>query len=156
MFNANLPRWIFASISKHFTTKCPSLMLFIEGQLRPTTLSKDWIELRVDGPYLTEVSKGYWKVYSEINVLLSSYMDQKNYHRIHQDAGTVAAAFTCIEIYRYGIGIEDDQSLVGAMQLVRDTRGRERIQISHFGMIDPDKQLYQATVEGHYSMFLES
>jgi hypothetical protein len=40
------------------------------------------------------------------------------------------------------------------LKLVADARGKERIQVSHFGKIEPNTPLLQATVEGHYEMFL--
>lgn len=148
------PRWIFASISKHFDANKQTLYLFIEGMHRETRSRKDFIELRVDGPYLTEQSKGYWRNYIEINVLVQSAMDDSDFHRIYKDVGIVVNAFTDIPVYKYGNQAYDDDSLLGCLKLVADARGKERIQVSHFGKIEPNVPLLQATVEGHYEMFL--
>jgi len=121
---------------------------------RETRVLKDFIEFRQDGPYLTEVCKGVWRVFIEVNILVQSAMDDKNFHRIHTNVGIVAAAFTSIPVYKYGNNAQDDQSLLGCLQLVSDARGKERIQISHFGRIDVGTPLHQSTVEGHYEMFL--
>jgi hypothetical protein len=150
----NVPRWLFASVANHFDENRQGLSMFVEGQHRATRTLKDFIELRFDGPYLTELSKGYWKVYVEINVLVQSAMDDENFHRIHTNVGKVAVAFSDIGVYKYGTGPDDDQSLLGCLKLVADARGKERIQISHFGKIAPHTEVLQATVEGHYEMRL--
>ena len=150
----NLPRWLFASVSKHFDDNKQDLALFIEGQYRTTRNIKDFIELRFDGPDLTEISKGYWKVYTEINVLVQSAMDDENFHRIHTTVGKVVAAFTDIEVYKYGTGDDDDDSLLGCLVLLADARSKEKTKVAHFGQIGPDTMLLQASVEGHYLMHL--
>ncbi|TRZ52358.1 MAG: hypothetical protein D4S01_03070, partial [Dehalococcoidia bacterium] len=55
-------RWIFASVSKHFDTYKGDLLMFIEGQHRGIHPPKDFIELRMDGPYLTKFSTTEFKV----------------------------------------------------------------------------------------------
>lgn len=147
----NLPRWIFASVSKHFDARRQGIPMFIEGQLRKTRAEEDFIELRVDGPYYTEISKGFWNVYIEINVLVQAAQDQADYHRIHKLVGVVAAAFTqVISILKLGDNVGDDDSLVACLKLLGDKEKRERIQISHFGQVEPETGIFQATVEAHY------
>ncbi len=153
--NKNWPRWIFASVSKHFYDNRDGIAIYVEGQHRDTKDNKDFFEIRVDGPYFTEYSKGYWRCYTEVNILVQSAMDNVNFHRIHTNVGIVAAAFTnAIPVYKYGSGDDDDDTLLGCMQLVSDYRGKERIQINHFGIIDKNVNLMQASVEGHYEIFL--
>jgi hypothetical protein len=150
----NLPRWIFSSVSEHFNDRKQGLHLYIEGFHRATRTEKDFIELRVDGPYLTELSKGYWKVYSEINVLVQSAMDDEDYHRVWKDIGIVAVAFSNIPVYKFGDGPDDDNSLLGCMNLINNARDKEKVQVSYFGKIAPSAEVHQATVEGHYEMRL--
>jgi hypothetical protein len=126
--------------------------MFLEGTHRATEDQKDFIELRMDGPYLTELSKGYWKAYVEVNVLLQSAIDDANFHRIWTNIGIVAVAFTSIPIYKYGNGPEDDDSLFGCMELLHDVREKQKTQISYFGKIAPSAEVQQATVEGHYEL----
>lgn len=147
--NSNWPRWVFASVSKHFQVST-GLPVFIEGQHRDTRKEKDFIEVRMDGPQFTEVSKGYWKIYGEVNILVTSAMDTNNYHRIHQSVGLVAAAFTMIHLFKYGTGVDDDQSHWGCWNLLQDTGKRQRIDIFHFGKVDVKSEIVQASVEGHY------
>lgn len=154
--NKNWPRWIFASVSKHFDAEKQGLHMFVEGEHRDTRDKLDFLEFRLDGPYITEVSKGYFRLYIEVNILVQSTKNQTNIHRIHENVGIAAAAFwNGIKVFKYGNGVDDDQSYLGCLQLVTDARGKERIQISHFGQIEPKTRVLQATVEGHYEMFLK-
>lgn len=153
--NKNWPRWVFASVSKHIDDRKDGLTLFIEGQHRDTEGLVDFLELRVDGPNFTEVSRGCFHFFVEVNILVQSAMDDSNFHRIHTDVGIAAAALTSsIPVFKYGTGVDDDQSLLGCLRLIQDKRGREKVQVSHFGQIDPVTKLMQATVEGHYEMLL--
>ena len=154
--NINWPRWIFASICKHFDDCRGDYDLFIEGQFRDAGApDKDFLELRVDGPYITEINKNYYKLYVEVNVLIQSQMDNTNYHRIYDDMGKVASMFTTVNLYKYGTGSEDTQEHFGCLLLLQDTQNRNRIQINNFGQVDPKTRLTQATVEGHYEITLQ-
>jgi len=129
--------------------------MFIEGQLRNTRELKDFIELRIDGPDQTELSKDFWKVYIEINVLVQSAQDDADYHRIYNSVGVVTAAFEqTISIFKLGDGDDDDDSLVGCFNLLGDNEARERIKISHFGQVGPDTGIFQSSIEGHYVAML--
>lgn len=146
-----LVRWIIASISKHFDDRKGSIDLFIEGQIRDTSDLKDFAELRIDGPYITEVSNGFYRIYVEINVLVQSSFDQQNYHRIYNTVGKIVTIFEkTISIFKYGTGSNDDDSLLLCLNLLGDIGKRERIQVSHFGQIEPKTGIYQSTVEAHY------
>lgn len=149
------PRWIFASLCKHFDTHRDELPLIIEGQELPTNTAMDKIELRIDGPRGTELSKDYWYLYMEINVLVSSVIDNANLHKIHTSVGIVAAAFHGqIPVYKYGKNAGDDDTLLGCLQLIQD-RGRNPISINHYGQPDPETRILQSSVEGHYFIHLE-
>jgi hypothetical protein len=150
-----MPRWIFASLSAHFQSglDAATLPLFIEGQHRATRDLPNFAELRVDGPWMTELSRGYWRLFSEVNILVQVAKDDRFYHQIHDSVGIVANAFeNTIGVFRYGDGPSDDQTEVGCLKL--QSQGNERIQINHFGQIAPESNLLQATVEGHYVMNL--
>ena len=157
--NPNWPRWIFATVSKHFTdaSQVAGTPLFIEGQHRDTSKLKDFYELRLDGPTLREVSKGCWILRIEINILATSVMNDSNYHTIHQLVGNAAAAFEkAITVLKYGNNPQDDKTFVGCLQLIQDRETRDFIEINHFGQVDVKTKLMQASVEGHYKMVLET
>ena len=151
--NANWPRWIKASVSKHFDDSRGTLPMFIEGQYRHTRKEKDFIELRMDGPQLTEISRDYWRIYGEVNVLITSVMDNTNYHRIDTNVGIVAAAFTTIGLFKYGVASSiNDQSQWGCWNLLQDSGKRQRLDIFRFGQVDVSSEVEQASVEGHYEL----
>ena len=153
--NEHWPRWIFASISKHFDANRGSLKLHIEGQYRDTRSEQDFIELRLNGPEFTELSKNYWRIRVRVNVLVQSVKNETNFHRIHTNVGIVVKAFDTINIKKYGDGVDDDDSLLGCLKLVQEP-GDEPVAVHHFGQVDPSTQLVQAAVEGLYEMHLTS
>lgn len=147
----HLPRWIIASVSRHFEDRRQGIPMFIEGQIRQTRELEDFIEIRIDGPNYTELSKSFWRVYIEINVLIQSVQDKKDRFRIYKSTGVVASAFeNVISIFKFGDEAGDDDSLVGCLKLQGDRSARERVQISHFGQIEPQTGIFQSTVEAHY------
>jgi len=153
--NSNWDRWIFASVSQHFEDRRGTVPMYIEGMHRDTNELEEFIELRIDGPWFTEISKNCWYIYVEINVLCQAVKNNQDFHRMRKLAGLVSNIFErCIRVYRYGNNPQDDQSVVGSLQRIDDHRGKERIQISHFGQIEPKMKLEQSTVETHYSMKL--
>lgn len=152
--NIHWPRWIFASISKHFNDRKGDYKLYIEGQYRDTKPPKDLFELRMDGPYIVEENKGYFKISVEINILVQSRMDNTNYHRIHEDVGYASNIFTAIKLYKFGNGSMDTQEEFGCLRLKQNTQKRDRLQINHFGQINPKVRLMQASIEGHYEVEL--
>jgi len=149
----NLPRWLTASIFKHMDDRKGDWYCYIEGQERQTNEQHDWIEIRRDGPNLTETSKDYWYVYMEINVLISSAINKEDLYRIDRMVGTVVEAMkNFIRVYKYNDGDE----LIGCLKLITDDKGKKRLQVNHFGQIEPKTPLLQASVEGHYEMIFET
>ena len=148
-------RWLFASISKHFNDRGQGLTLYIEGQHRDTRELKDFLELRIDGPRMTELTRGNWYVVMEVNILVQSVMDDTNYHRIERDIGVAVQAMTDILIYKYGDQAEDTGEFIGCLKLIQDLRAREKIQVFRFGQVEVGLKLEQAAVEAHYHMNLD-
>lgn len=148
-------RWLFASVSRHFSDHRQTLPIFIEGQHRDTRNERDFMELRMDGPQYTELTKGNWHLYLEVNVLVQSIMDDVNYHRVERGIGIAVQAFTDILVYKYGNQVEDTGDFLGCLKLIQDVRSRERIQVYRFGQIEEGVKLEQASIEGHYEMNLD-
>jgi len=149
------PRWILASIQKHFDDRRDGLKLFVEGTYRNTSEDANFIELRVDGPSLTEISKDWWKIYVEVNILVQATMSDTDFHKIYTDVGTVLAAFTNIELFKYGTESYDNGSQFGCLRLLSDARGKQPVRIYNFGQVETSIPLMQSTLEGHYVTNLE-
>jgi len=150
--NENWPRWIFASVTTHFDDNLGTYEIFYEGQKRNAENYKtDLFEVRMDGPYFLQLSPNLYDAKIEVNLLVQAAMDDVDFHKIHKMVGVAAKGFAkSIPVLQYG----DGEAQVGCLDLMQDRRNREYLVISHFGQIDPDKQLLQATVEGHYQIQL--
>lgn len=149
-YSEHWDRWIKASVAKHF--KPCNENIFVEGFSRNTEKLKDWVEVRMDGPYIRETTKGMWHVQIEVNLLVV-VNEQENAYRMEELKGKVARRFlSCLNIYRLGEKEPDDNTLLGNMRLAM--HGKERLTLTNFGKIRPDTNQYQASVEGHYDMFL--
>ena len=151
-------RWIVASVSKHFydLLNADDFPFFIEGQWRNTRSEDEFFELRVDGPGIAEISNNYFRLYNEINILVQVAQNATDNHRIYRRIGEVHVAFTNIIVKKYGGGIDDDESVLGCMNLIVHAQGdKENINTAHFGKVNKSLPILQATVEGHYEMFLK-
>jgi hypothetical protein len=153
--NKNWARWIISSIQKYVNDNRQGISLFVEGTPRNTRTLKDFMELRIDGPSFTEISKNYWLAVLDINIFVQSTQDETNFHRIYTNIGTVSSILTDMLIYKYGSGVDDDDSLLGCLQLVQDAQGRKPIQVAFLGKIKPEVPIVQAIVEGNFKMNLD-
>lgn len=151
---ACMKRWIKASLKDQLTKRLQGAVSFVEGEDRLTSKEPRHYELRIDGPYLRPSgSSREFCVYVEVNILASSTRDESNVYDRENLQGQMLFALTndfCI--YRTGnVGkvAEDDESLVGVMQLIT----HDRIKVSDFGMIDTNTELYQSVAEAHYEMY---
>lgn len=148
----DLPKWIFASSAKHFEDNISGITTFVEGTERDLSGKTDWIEIRIDGPNIREVSNDVLIVESEINLLVATHMavDAPFKHVIN--IGKAAEAFTDFQIYKYG----DDKSALEVFRLQPLEDLKEKIAITNMGQIDPNLKLLQATIEGHFRMIINN
>lgn len=150
--NANWARWILASASDHFETGRDSIPFYMEGADFSSENDDQWVEFRLDGPDIKQISYNYWRFDIEINLLVSSVMDHEDFHKQVKLVGQFANLVNVIQIYKYGNQVGDDDSFIGCLELRKDLD--EVVVISNFGKIRPDTRLIQSTIEGHYQMFL--
>jgi hypothetical protein len=153
--NTNWPRWIYASVANHFDTSLTDYAVYVEGQHRDASSAPVLLEVRMDGPRFNETTKGIWEVYCELNILVQVTLDTVDAYKIHRVVGDVVALITDIELYKYGAGTLDNQTKFGCLQLLQDSKKRHVIEVNHFGRIEPNTELMQATVEAHYTTILE-
>ncbi len=148
----HITRWLTASINKHFASLLGNdIYIFFEGEQRDTRDKTRYLEVRNDGPFIRELSAGYFNFYMEINVLVTSAVNDQNLYGIQTDTGLVLEAMkTSIPVYRYGTGTDDDQSLVGCFTLISDRRNS--LDAFQLGRKLIETPLMTAIVEGHYDM----
>ncbi len=149
-----LVRWIKASIVIEIRKTTEGQALFVEGDDRLTSKEQQFLEFRLDGPYISpHGTRGEYRAYVEVNILTTSTRNEKNRWNMEHLRGVVLAMLTrdfCIyRTSRVGREDIDDETLVGMMQLMP----AEQIKLSDFGRIDPASETYQAVAEAHYEMF---
>jgi len=133
------PRWIFASATKHFNDLLAD-DVYIEGTFQQSQDWRDYYEIRFNGPHFEKISNGFWGITFTVDVLIVSVMGD-DFHKIHKMAGEVVAAFTTMGLFKYG----DDDSFITCAKLAS-----KQIEVNHFGRIDNDIPIIQASVQGTY------
>lgn len=157
--DVNLSRWIMASLAVYFKVVADNLSLtyFVEGvdERSEDSMRTEHVELRVNGPFVSEISRDYWRVHIDINILLIDYMDMSTEggYDLNQWGGEfLAAMLDPIPIYRLGSGGDDDDSLVGCLTLRKGSS--EPVRLLHFGQISKEDRIRQAAVDGRFEMYL--
>jgi len=158
--NEHLARWTLASVAKYFYTVSSGLGLqyFVEGvdERNATDMEQEHAELRVNGPFVAEVSNNCYRVYIDINILLTDYMrmSSENAYQIDIWGGKfLSSMFSPIPIYKYGTGVDDDSTvLVGCLTQRRGLS--EPIRLIRFGQVSRTDRIRQAAVDGRFEMIL--
>lgn len=156
MIDPNWDRWIMASMVKSFTDALlPNYKIFVEDQpIADSVIQADHLEFRLNGPYIQEVSKDTFYIDVEVNILVVTQIDPKDFYKARKMAGDVANAFNNnICINKLGTGPYDDQTYIGTMILDTKT-AKSRVKIDHFGQIDPNISVSHSTIAGRYCMTL--
>ncbi len=144
--NSNWPRWIYASASKVFKTTADAypVHFFLEGTKRDTDTKSNFIEFRMQGPRVTEVSNNFYRLDLEINILYSVAISG-DFHLPYRIVGKISETMGDICIYKWG----DDDTFLSVLTLKR-----QPVIVSHFGQARADTEIVQGTVEGSYVMHL--
>ena len=154
--NVDWVRWSVASLNDHFNGIKGIYPLYIEGDERDTDDLKTFAELRFDGPFIKYPCKNLYYLDIEINILVQAHMDPNDLYAGLKAVGIFATGFTnTIKAYKYGNGVNDDDSLLGCFRL-RTDRNHDEIAVGQFGIIRQDTRLTQYTIEGHYRMELQT
>jgi hypothetical protein len=155
----NLARWIFASVASHFESVASGLSLpyFVEGvdERDDPTMRASHAEMRVTGPFIKEISSGYFTTEVGINVLLTQQMalSGAGAYDIVQWAGKFQdIMLDPVPVYKYGPSAGDDDSLVGCL-IVKKTRN-DAVRVYHFGQISREDRIRQSEVDAVYGMDL--
>jgi hypothetical protein len=156
----NLPRWIFASIADHFKTIADTnnIPFFVEGvdEQEPEDTQQSHVELRSTGPDMKEVSKDFYTVEVVINFMVTSLMDMTgNAYEIFDWCGILAKEMqNPIPIYKYGNGVDDDDSLIGCLRVKKNSK--DSVKVWHFGQIHKTDRVRQSEIDAAYEMDIKS
>jgi hypothetical protein len=143
--NSNWVRWITASCIKHFDDGKGSYSVFAEGDERQTDQLQNWAEVRIGGPNVEEVSKDYFRIDVEINILLTTVIDQTDAYAHQRLVGHFHSLFSCINVFRYG----DGNNYLGTLQL-----SPSPVVIVTYGVMQFPTRVLQSTINGRFSMHL--
>lgn len=150
----DVPIWVTASIRKTIIDRCAGRVpLFFEGDDRKTNKEKQFIEARIDGPYIEHVgTKNEISLYSEVNLLVTMTRNESNLYEFQKLLG-IATQILNTDICIYKIGHPNYNQLFFCTLSLMSS---DKIQNSYFGQIDPNVQVFQSTTEAHYLGFPES
>jgi len=153
---ANWARWIFASVSKHFDDNKQGIQLYLQGLSNDTRTAPEFFELRMDGPFMSEVSNKEWRISIELELLVQVKKLTSNFHRIYTVTGIGIDIFKTINIFKYGNEIGDDDSHIGCLDLVSHPLGlrRNTVEVSYLGQVASNTEILEAAIVGHFKMFL--
>lgn len=153
----NLARWIFQSIVVHFQSTASGLSLpyYVEGidEMDDDIQRANHVELRITGPIIKEVSNGYFTVDVAINMLFTKLMDSRDadaYELMRWTGEFANVMLDPIPIYKKGTGADDDDSLVGCIEVKKGSN--EAVRVWHFGRLDKETRVNQSVVDALYGM----
>lgn len=144
--NPKWARWIKTSIVKHFDAVATAngVHFYLDDTHNDTATYDRFIELRVDGPIVTQFSKGYFRLTAGVNVLYSTDVET-NYLDDAILSGLILESFSEICVYKYN----DGDAYLGRML------PNDEIVINNFGIIK-DTKIKTGSVEAVYEIFLEN
>lgn len=157
--NPNWSRWIWASILNHFKAVADSIPLpmHAEGVDERDDLDTNHVEVRVTGPFVKELSRNYYHLSVDVNLLIHNFMKETNesgYDLASWSGIFQAAAEGPINIYKFGGEPGDDSSYVGCLQL---RSGKyDALKLMYFGQTGRVERLRQSMVDAKYQVYLES
>jgi hypothetical protein len=140
----NLTKWIFASVAKHFS---PLENLHIATQYRDTSKMKQWYELKIDGPYFSNMNRNFIDLKIEIDLQIFSIQGDYLYNNLELQGKGLELFTNSISIFKLGGG-GGDSTKVFCVSL--DNKDKHGLDVFNFGMISADRKLIMSDIEGHY------
>lgn len=156
--NPNWARWVYASLAKHLKDAATaagitSLVELVEDRSEEFMETPDRVEIRINGPFIREESKDYWRIEAFANTHITVQPGTPPY-RLHEIGGVMQAALDSrIEVRRYGTGPDDDQGLLGCLS-PNLLSPKDSVKLFHFGHVNETDRVQQAAVDCKYAMYL--
>ena len=142
-------RWTLIAFNKAANAVRGQYPVYIEGDERTTALLRNFAEVRLDGPDITEPSKGCFFLDVNFNLLINSKVDTEDLYAIERVIGQFQKAFTnVIAVAKLGDDPIDDLTHLGCYML------QSEIEINKFGIVQDGIRLMQSTIEARYRMTL--
>jgi hypothetical protein len=164
----NWARYVFASVATYLKAiatenSIPAVVEGLDERTEDFLESTDHLEIRVNGPFSQELSQGYFRLWVDANVLLTSRMDaEKNGYTIQRLAGIFQSAMDAsIPVWNYGdqpgdFVPADPSTQIHLGCLSPRTQTSESIKVLHFGQVEKTDRVKQSIVDARYVMYLET
>lgn len=150
-----IPRWILASVHIHIQNNKGNAYLWLEGQDRGVLKDHpDYLELRVNGPDMVQQTKTQFDFYVEVDILITSKPDGKDFHKMARLQGIALKALTpCIPVMKYGDGPEDDKTVqIGVLQRMENPKSPTTV--ASLGQVEATQEINQGAVAAAYMLCL--
>jgi hypothetical protein len=158
-------RWIFASVADYLKSvaterQLPVLVEHLDERTEAFMQASDRAEIRITGPFIQELSRGYWQVFVDVNVLLTSRYDGSDAYSILKHAGAFQAAMDLpIGVWNFGSEpgdyVEGDPTTQHFLGCLVPRPGRNSlVRVLNFGQIALVDKIKQTEVDARYMMEL--
>jgi hypothetical protein len=148
-----------ASIADYFKTAAATIPipLLVEGidERMGDIEHYSHAELRINGPSIQELSKGYFRLIVGVNVLLTELMDRAQMYDLQSWCGVFSTAMDGpINLYHYGpdVGGVDDEAWFEC--LLPQQAKFDPNRIFHFGQISKVERIRQSMVDGSFVCYI--
>ena len=138
--NPNWAHWIVTSLAVYFKAIADDVEIefLVAGvdERESEKIEADHTELRVNGPFIRQLSAGYFRLDVDSNILLSDFIggNENSYKLIDWAGKFQQAAEKSIPVYRYGPDTSvNDNSLLGCLSVRGGKNGSD---IYQFGQVN--------------------
>ena len=145
-----LPVDFFASIGSYLQTTITEYAVFFEGSEARRDNSDDplhGIEIRINGPEISTLAKAQYMAVIDIDLLITLPITEDLFE-IHRAVGV------CIAALNKDIAINglSNNGFIGCLSTVRRRKNNESVETQHYGQIDANKMVLQASVAAEYNL----
>lgn len=144
---SKLPKWFYSSFRDHInTTVGATYQLYFSGDESEPDAK---IDVVIIGPTIEPIAKDQYQIEMLTNFTIKVPVEEDKEYLVHTMGGVCLAAISgIISIYKYGDGAEK----LGCMNVPNNSR--RRIRYVHHGIVEPNTELVQATVNARHELTL--
>jgi hypothetical protein len=159
MLDQNWARWIVASVAVYFKAIADTIPINfkISGIDECEIPNRNYAELTVTGPFIQQLSKNFYQLTVEVNVLLTNLMleTSDNGYNIQTWCGIFQKAMDGpITVYKKGNLVGDTGTSIGC--LISKQTGMDANKIMHFGQISKVDRVRQSMISGKFQIDLKT
>lgn len=155
--NPNWARWVYASVADYLKAvaednSLPWLVDGSEDRGDEFSQAQAHVEIRINGPFTEELSKGYYRLTVDVNVLLQVRYEEVNGYQRQTLIGAFQAAMQGpIPVFKFGAEVGDDKSQIGCLTIPRGGA----VKVHHFGQLTDPERRAESMSDARYTVDLE-